>query len=86
MRSNSGLKGSNVGFVRMVDLMFASFVTRSSTLTGLATRNEMERIEDVEEGAKATAADAEQSAVTTASEENCMDDVIGNPVLANWIL
>ena len=64
--------------------MFASFVTRSSTLTGLATRNEMERIEDVE-GANANAADAEQSAVTTASEENCMVDVIGNPVLANWI-
>lgn len=86
MRSNSGLKGSNVGFVRMVDLILASFVTRSSTLTGLATRNEVERIEKDVEGAKANAADAEQSAVTTASEENCMVDAIGNPVLANWIL
>ena len=37
MRSNSGLNGSAVGFVRRVDLMFASFVTSSSTLIGLAT-------------------------------------------------
>ena len=56
----------------MVDLTFASFVTRSSTLIGFATRNEVERIEEGVEGAKANAADAEQSAVTTAREENCM--------------
>ena len=60
--------------------MFASLVTSSSTLTGLATFSEVERIEDLE-GAKANAADAEQSAVTTASEENCMVDVI---VIQYW--
>jgi len=50
--------------------MFASFVTSSSTLIGFATRNADadERVE----GAKAKAADEEQSAVTTAREENCM--------------
>ena len=65
----------------MVDLTLASFVTRSSTLIGFVTRNEVERIEDVEEGAKAIAADAEHSAVTTASVEKCMVDVI---VIQYW--
>ena len=65
----------------MVDLTLASFVTRSSTLIGLVTRNEVERIEDVEEGAKAIAADAEHSTVTTASVEKCMVDVI---VIQYW--
>lgn len=65
------MKGSNVGLVRVVDLMFASFVTSSSVLIGLATRRAEERM-DPFEGANANAADAEQSAVTTASEENCI--------------
>lgn len=65
------MKGSNVGLVRVVDLMFASFVTSSSVLIGLATRRAEERMAPFE-GANANAADAEQSAVITASEENCM--------------
>ena len=69
--------------------MFASFVTSSSTLIGFATRNADadERVE----GAKAKAADEEQSAVTTATEENCMlvcnniiQDLTGLSAL--WIL
>jgi hypothetical protein len=91
MRSNSGLKGSNVGLVRVVDLMFASFVTSSSTLMGVATRRADDEERRVVEGAKANTADEEQSAVTTATEENCMlvcnniiQDLTGLSAL--WIL
>ena len=76
-----------MGLVRVLaGLIFASFVTSSSTLMGFATRRAAEeRMEDeVEEGAKATAADAEQRAVTTARGENCMVVAGDNPD-GRWI-
>lgn len=67
-----------VGLVRRVDLMLASLVTNSSALMGVATFNvdDDERMTGVvADGVKAsTAADDEQIAATTASEENCMVD------------
>lgn len=59
--------------------MLASLVTNSSVLMGVATFNAVddERMMDVVagDGVKAsTAADDEQIAATTASEENCMVD------------
>ena len=65
-----------VGLVRRVDLMLASLVTNSSALMGVATFNvdDDERMTGVvADGVKAsTAADDEQIAATTASEENCI--------------
>lgn len=70
MRENSGLKGSTVGLVRRVDLTFASLVTRSSVLMGVATRSA-----DVDlaanPGAKASA-DGAQTAAATAMDRKSM--------------
>lgn len=64
-----------VGLVRRVDLMLASLVTNSSALMGVATFNVDDDERMVADGVKAsTAADDEQIAATTASEENCMVD------------
>lgn len=69
--------------------MLASFVTNSSVLMGVATFNAVddERKMDVVagDGVKAsTAADDEQIAATTASEENCMVDSLLFTVELYW--
>mmetsp|Transcript_35226 Transcript_35226/g.84984 ORF Transcript_35226/g.84984 Transcript_35226/m.84984 type:complete len:98 (+) Transcript_35226:1991-2284(+) len=62
MRENSGLNGSRVGFVRLVVLMFASFVT-SSSLMGVETRR-ADAFWEGKAGANANAAGALSAAAT----------------------